>query len=53
MRETLRIRSEPVPALLVGQLFHDVEDFDLDGSFDTSAAQPGSRENGSTGMSAG
>lgn len=32
--EMLRIRNEPVPGLLVGQLFHYVDDFDLDGSVD-------------------
>src|SRR5262245_53117556 len=32
--ETLRIRNEPVTGLLVGQLFHYVDDFDLDGSVD-------------------
>jgi len=32
--EMLRIRSEPVPGLLVGQLYHYVDDFDLDGSID-------------------
>jgi hypothetical protein len=32
--EMLRIRSEPVPGLLVGQLYHYVDDFDLDGSVD-------------------
>ena len=32
--EMLRIRSEPVPGLLVGQLFHYVDDFDLDGTVD-------------------
>jgi len=30
--EMLRIRNEPVPGLLVGQAFHYVDDFDLDGS---------------------
>ena len=30
----LRIRNEPVAGLLVGQLFHYVDDFDLDGSVD-------------------
>jgi hypothetical protein len=30
----LRIRNEPVPGLLVGQLFHYVDDFDLDGTVD-------------------
>jgi hypothetical protein len=28
----LRIRSEPVAGLMVGQLYHYVTDFDLDGS---------------------
>jgi hypothetical protein len=32
--EMLRIRNEPVPGLLVGQLFHYVDDFDLDGTVD-------------------
>src|SRR5262245_36869538 len=32
--EMLRIRNEPVNGLLVGQLFHYVDDFDLDGSVD-------------------
>ena len=32
--EILRIRSEPVAGLLVGQLYHYVDDFDLDGSID-------------------
>jgi len=32
--EMLRIRSEPVTGLLVGQLYHYVDDFDLDGSVD-------------------
>jgi len=32
--EILRIRNEPVPGLLVGQLFHYVDDLDLDGSID-------------------
>src|SRR5262245_34583029 len=32
--EMLRIRNEPVPGLLVGQAFHYVDDFDLDGSID-------------------
>ena len=32
--EMLRIRNEPVTGLLVGQLFHYVDDFDLDGSVD-------------------
>jgi hypothetical protein len=30
--EMLRIRSEPVAGLMVGQLYHYVTDFDLDGS---------------------
>jgi hypothetical protein len=30
----LRIRNEPVSGLLVGQLYHYVYDFDLDGSID-------------------
>lgn len=32
--EMLRIRNEPVTGLIVGQLFHYVDDFDLDGSVD-------------------
>jgi hypothetical protein len=32
--EMLRIRNEPVGGLLVGQLYHYVDDFDLDGSID-------------------
>ena len=32
--EMLRIRSEPVAGLLVGQVFHYAVDFDLDGSVD-------------------
>jgi hypothetical protein len=32
--EMLRIRSEPVAGLMVGQLYHYVTDFDLDGSID-------------------
>jgi len=32
--EMLRIRNEPVGGLLVGQLYHYVDDFDLDGSVD-------------------
>jgi len=32
--EMLRIRNEPVPGLLVGHLYHYVDDFDLDGSID-------------------
>lgn len=32
--EMLRIRNEPVTGLLVGSLFHYVDDFDLDGSVD-------------------
>jgi hypothetical protein len=32
--EMLRIRHEPVAGLLVGQLYHYVVDFDLDGSID-------------------
>jgi len=32
--EMLRITNEPVAGLLVGQLFHYVDDFDLDGSVD-------------------
>jgi hypothetical protein len=32
--EMLRIRSEPVTGLVVGQLYHYADDFDLDGSVD-------------------
>lgn len=32
--EMLRIRNEPVPGLLIGQLYQYVDDFDLDGSID-------------------
>src|SRR6476469_450107 len=32
--EMLRICNEPVPGLLVGQLYHYVDDLDLDGSID-------------------
>jgi len=32
--EMLRIRNEPVTGLQVGQLYHYVDDFDLDGSVD-------------------
>ena len=32
--EMLRIRNEPAAGLLVGQLYHYVDDFDLDGSID-------------------
>ena len=32
--EMLRIRNEPVPGLLLGQLYHYVDDLDLDGSID-------------------
>jgi hypothetical protein len=32
--EMLRITNEPVTGLLVGQLYHYVDDFDLDGSVD-------------------
>jgi len=35
--EMLRIRNEPVPGLLVGQLYHYVDDFDLDGSVDVGS----------------
>ena len=42
--ETLRIRNEPIAGLLVGQLYHYVTDFDLDGP-STSGAQPGSTVN--------
>jgi hypothetical protein len=35
--EMLRIRSEPVPGLLAGQLYHYVDDFDLDGSVDVGS----------------
>ena len=36
--EMLRIRNEPVPGLLVGQLFHYVDDFDLDGTVDLGSS---------------
>lgn len=32
--EMLRVRNEPVPGLLAGQLYQYVDDFDLDGSID-------------------
>ena len=32
--EMLRVRHEPVTGLVVGQLYHYVDDFDLDGSVD-------------------
>jgi hypothetical protein len=32
--EMLRIRNEPVPGLLVGQIYRYVDDFDLDGAVD-------------------
>jgi hypothetical protein len=32
--EMLRIRNEPVPGLLVGQIFQYVDDLDLDGAVD-------------------
>jgi hypothetical protein len=35
--EMLRIRNEPVAGLLVGQLYHYVDDFDLDGSIDVGS----------------
>jgi hypothetical protein len=35
--EMLRIRNEPVPGLLVGQVYHYVDDFDLDGSIDVGS----------------
>jgi hypothetical protein len=35
--EMLRIRNEPVPGLVVGQLFHYVDDFDLDGTVDVGS----------------
>jgi hypothetical protein len=35
--EMLRIRNEPVPGLLVGQLYHYVDDFDLDGTIDVGS----------------
>src|ERR1700704_3772027 len=35
--EMLRIRNEPVSGLLVGQLYHYVDDFDLDGSVDVGS----------------
>jgi hypothetical protein len=34
----LRIRIEPVAGLLVGQLFHYVDDFDLDGTVDIGSS---------------
>ena len=40
--EMLRITNEPVAGLLVGQLFHYVDDFDLEAR-SISAARPGSR----------
>ena len=35
--EMLRIRNEPVPGLLVGQLYQYVVDYDLDGSIDVGS----------------
>ena len=35
--EMLRVRNEPVNGLLVGQLYHYVDDFDLDGSVDVGS----------------
>jgi hypothetical protein len=35
--EMLRIRSEPVTGLQVGQLYHYVDDYDLDGSVDVGS----------------
>jgi hypothetical protein len=35
--EMLRIRNEPVAGLVVGQLFHYVVDFDLDGTIDVGS----------------
>src|SRR5947207_7075675 len=35
--EMLRIRNEPASGLLVGQLYHYVVDFDLDGSIDVGS----------------
>src|SRR4029077_19252868 len=35
--EMLRIRNEPVAGLLVGQLYHYVDDFDLDGTIDVGS----------------
>jgi hypothetical protein len=35
--EMLRIRNEPVAGLIVGQLYHYVDDFDLDGSIDVGS----------------
>ena len=32
--EMLRIRNEPIPGLLVGQIYRYVDDFDLDGAVD-------------------
>jgi hypothetical protein len=35
--EMLRIRNEPVTGLIVGQVYHYVDDFDLDGSIDVGS----------------
>ena len=35
--EMLRIRNEPVTGLVVGQVYHYVDDFDLDGSVDVGS----------------
>jgi hypothetical protein len=35
--EMVRIRNEPLNGLLVGQLYHYVDDFDLDGSVDVGS----------------
>jgi hypothetical protein len=35
--EMLRIRNEPVPGLLVGQIYQYVDDFDLDGAVDVGS----------------
>lgn len=36
--EMLRIRSEPADGLLVGQLYHYVDDYDLDGAVDVGSS---------------
>jgi hypothetical protein len=35
--EMLRIRNEPVTGLIVGQVYHYVDDFDLDGTIDVGS----------------
>ena len=47
--EMLRIRNEPVPGLLVGQVFRYVDDFDLDGAVDTGSTTLLQRETTCTG----